>query len=586
MHSPYLRVFTILSVWATASVRALSSVNISAGIINGVACDSTTTSFLAVPYAKAPVGDLRFAPPQPYAGAFAGGALNASVPAPACIQFGTAFGGTLPTSEDCTSGLPVKVWIYGGFETSGGISLSLYNGCNLAAQNSVVVSIAYRLGPLGFLALDSAGIDGNFAIQDILLALQWVQTNIAQFDGDPTKVLLFGQSSGATNVFQVAALPQAPSLIKAAIMESGGGRDALTNATIQSLGSTYAKYIGCDVTNITCFQSKQVAELNTSYIGGSNLGVYNGQAFGPYIDGKVIPMQASQVGVQVPSVFGSNTEEGTLFALEQFWSPTAPTAADYNQFLLGNFGTAASVVNKNFSLSEFASTPFPPFFAIEAVITDVSYFCSAYRGLTVSAQKGIPVWTYQFSHTPSCPWVVNFPAAALPALGPTHTAEIPFVFGNLVDQPTPNGTCNFTSAEDLISSSLISAWTSMAEYGEPTSNGAFQWPAFNISQSLGLKINNVTSTGAIDYSMCRFWDQIDEMVLSGTIVFNGTTSDNSTTSGNSTTTANPTASSPTGSPAGSASPSVTVASMGAGGVESTLNRLLSIIALMLAFCSM
>ena len=65
-----------------------------------------------------------------------------------------------------------------------------------------------------------------------------------------TKVLLFGQSSGATNVFQVAALPQAPSLIKAAIMESGGGRDALTNATIQSLGSTYAKYIGCDVTNV------------------------------------------------------------------------------------------------------------------------------------------------------------------------------------------------------------------------------------------------------------------------------------------------------------------------------------------------
>ncbi|MCJ1399705.1 hypothetical protein MMC11_002907 [Xylographa trunciseda] len=586
MHSSRFCILTILLARAIAQALALSSANVSAGIINGVACSSAVTSFLGVPYAQAPIGGLRFAPPKPYAGAFPGGALNASASAPICIQFGFAFGGTEPASEDClylnvwaptnatsTSGLPVKVWIYGGFETSGGISLSLYNGCNLAAQNSVVVSIAYRLGPLGFLALSSAGIGGNFAIQDILLGLQWVQSNIVQFGGDPTKVLLFGQSAGAVNVFQVAALPQAPSLIKAAIMESGGGGDALTNATIQSLGLTYANWIGCDVTNITCFRSKQVAELNSSYIGGGDLGVYNGRTFTTYVDGKVIPAQASKVGVQVPSVFGSNAEDGTLFVLEQFRSPTAPTAADYNQFLLANFGTAAMVVNQTFPLSLFDSTPFPPFFAIEAVITDVTYLCRAYRGLQVSAQKGIPVWTYQFNHTPSCPWVTDFPAAALPALGSTHTAEIPFVFGNLIDQPTPNGTCKFTSAEDLMSASLISAWTSMAEYGEPTNNGTFQWPAFNASQSLGLKINNSTSTGVIDYSACRFWDEINDLVFNGTIIFNGTAS------GTSTATASPTA----GSPTGTASPSASVASTGAGGLGSTLIRLLSIAALVLAF---
>jgi len=84
--------------------------------------------------------------------------------------------------------LPVQVWIYGGDETAGGISDPLYAGCNIAKENTILVSISYRLGPLGFLALPSAGIEGNFAIQDILLGLRWVQDNIAAFGGDPVSL--------------------------------------------------------------------------------------------------------------------------------------------------------------------------------------------------------------------------------------------------------------------------------------------------------------------------------------------------------------------------------------------------------------
>ena len=91
----------------------------------------------------------------------------------------------VPLNATSASGLPVKVWIYGGGEESGGISNPLYDGCNLAEHNTLVVSINYRLGPLGFLALESAGIGGNFGIQDILLGLQWIQSNIAAFGGDP-----------------------------------------------------------------------------------------------------------------------------------------------------------------------------------------------------------------------------------------------------------------------------------------------------------------------------------------------------------------------------------------------------------------
>jgi hypothetical protein len=90
-----------------------------------------------------------------------------------------------PAGASSSSNLPVKVWIYGGGQEGGGIANPLFNGCNLAAHNTLVVTINYRLGPLGYLTLDAAGIRGNFATQDLLLGLDWVQSNIAAFGGDP-----------------------------------------------------------------------------------------------------------------------------------------------------------------------------------------------------------------------------------------------------------------------------------------------------------------------------------------------------------------------------------------------------------------
>ena len=93
----------------------------------------------------------------------------------------------VPPLAGSASAFPVKVWIYGGGEDAGGISNPLYDGCNLADGNAILVSINYRLGPLGFLALETADIWGNFGIQDIIMGLQWIQTNIAAFGGDPVR---------------------------------------------------------------------------------------------------------------------------------------------------------------------------------------------------------------------------------------------------------------------------------------------------------------------------------------------------------------------------------------------------------------
>jgi hypothetical protein len=94
-----------------------------------------------------------------------------------------------PKNATKSSNLPVKIWIHGGGEQGGGIQNPIYDGCNLAAQDTVLVSLSYRLGPLGFLTLSSAGIDGNFGVQDILLGLDWVQSHISAFGGDKVSYL-------------------------------------------------------------------------------------------------------------------------------------------------------------------------------------------------------------------------------------------------------------------------------------------------------------------------------------------------------------------------------------------------------------
>lgn len=142
--------------------------------------------------------------------------------------------------------------------------------------------------------------------------------------------------------------------------------------------------------------------------------------------------------------------EGALFVLGQFGFPPEITAAEYTTFLQDNFGSAAPLIAKTYPLSAFNSTPFPAFFAMEVIITDVSYKCLANRALNLAVQNGVPAWTYLWNHTPSCTWLNSVPQQALTLLGATYTAEIPFVFGNLKNLPLPNGSCYLTSSERTI----------------------------------------------------------------------------------------------------------------------------------------
>lgn len=157
-----------------------------------------------------------------------------------------------PANATKDSKLPVKVWLHGGGNSAGGISYPLYDGCN-SDTAAVHVSLNYRLGALGFLASESAGLLGNYGLQDQILALHWVQENIEAFGGDNSKVVVFGQSAGGLDAHILATLDEAPSLMKSAIMESGAGQSVQNLSSVAAFSAKFAALLPCGANNVSLY---------------------------------------------------------------------------------------------------------------------------------------------------------------------------------------------------------------------------------------------------------------------------------------------------------------------------------------------
>jgi carboxylesterase type B len=401
--------------------------------------------------------------------------------------------------------------------------------------------VNFRLGPLGFLAYPDAGITGNYGIQDQLLALGWIQNEIGSFGGDPDKVLLFGQSSGAMDSYLLSSLPQAPSLFRAVALESGGGRDTPSVADTKAVYASYIRSLNCDLNDaLACLRDAPLSALNKTTIsldtsGGNILGAEtflegngSGNAWLAVVDGDIVPKNPASVGVRVPAIIGSNSNDGSLDVLSHYSTKSENiTEADYYEFLENSFGPLAATVNKTYSWSAFvAASPVPGFTAMTTVITDYAYKCPAYRALQKASDNGINAWAYNFNHTPSCAWYSGIPNSplVLELLGATHTSEIPFVFGWTNGLPRPDGSCNFTAREVGISNFMMEAWTSMAASGRPANSSV--WPAWSAGGGKGITVGETVVAGSLDYSECEFWDKIQAGVLKldGTLATNVTSS--------------------------------------------------------------
>src|SRR5271156_6791489 len=236
-----LLLVTVLATSAiTLAQRPKTSVTpTDSGAISGVREDGLSV-YKGVPFAAPPVGDLRWRYPAPVAPWT--GTRKADAFAPACMQEGVSMPGEAPptVSEDCLylniwtpaksahEHLPVLVWIYGGGYTNGSASMPLYWGDRLAQKGVIVVTIAYRVGPLGFLALPELTREsghqssGNYGLMDQLAALEWIHRNISAFGGDAKNLTIAGQSAGSMCVSIMMASPRAAGQFQRAIGESGG----------------------------------------------------------------------------------------------------------------------------------------------------------------------------------------------------------------------------------------------------------------------------------------------------------------------------------------------------------------------------
>lgn len=259
-------------------------------------------------------------------------------------------------------------------------------------------------------------------------------------------------------------------------------------------------------TAVDAMPSEPAPGATTPY---TNMGA--GSGWGPVVDGAVIPVTSSESGLQVPSILGFTSAEGSLFVLGTYTTLLLTGALNqsiYDEFLEYNFGPLASTVNATYSVDKFNGSYYE---AMADIVGEVAYKCPANRALTRARQSGVSVWSYEFAHQPTCAWYSAIPAAYLDYLGATHTSEIPFVFNTTTFMPLPDGTCTFTDAEKAVAADMSGAWTAMAANGIPAEESF--WPQWTTNSSAGVNIADAVVAGTVDYSTCEFWNAIYEQSL-------------------------------------------------------------------------
>ncbi len=493
-------------------------------------------SFLGIPYAAPPVGNLRWRPPAA-AGRWQGtrDATQFANTCPQVTELG-AFAGPPSITEDClylnvfTTGdslrkKPVIVWIHGGANLDG--ESNDYDGSKLATGGplgtpTVVVTLNYRMGLFGIMSeqhLNAEGhIWGNYGILDQQAALRWVQRNIAAFGGDPRNVTLGGQSAGAWDTSAQMISPGAAGLFHGAIIQSFPASTWTSAATALQRGNGFAAAAGCS--NAACLRKLSATRI-LQLQGTPNAG-------GPYgnnifIDGTIIPLQpqdawASGAYTKMPILGGSVKDENgfSLQISEYFTAPQVGwTEAQYN-------ASNSAAIKAEYPLNAYGNNPA---LAQIRIGSDGQYGggqCTFLRMFKLMAGTNTyPLYTYNFTyeHAPSYfPQMPNVsdPTGYLQALA-YHTSDIQFVFpgyhggqlGVNLDQLTGQPR-EIQGLEVKLSDQIVAAWTNFAKSGNPNGHGNAPWPAFTTSSSNFLNETIPLSImSELDFRSayhCDFWD--------------------------------------------------------------------------------
>ena len=477
--------FGLLPGCGTGS-KSIGVIKLDSGQISGLRQDGIWT-YLGIPYAKPPVGNLRWKPPeapQPWSGTRECIKFGPSCPqAPSDEQVGK-------TSEDClylnvwtpanssSEKLPVMVWIHGGAFAEGSGSEPVYNGHNLSKQDVIVVTINYRLGPFGFLAYPALskesphGVSGNYGLMDQVQALKWVKKNIEAFGGNPADVTIFGESAGAMSVDLLMVIPQAKGLFSRAISESGpqwhfGFLPSLSDLKeAEKTGGQLATALGCSnaADPLAAMRAKTSDELIAAW-GWTEQKVSppTGPQFFPVVDGWLLPGQPTTLfkdGKQhnVPLIIGSNKDDGTVFG--GLGALNKVTTAEYQSLIQANAGASTPEVLKMFPAGTDAQVP-----AAQSDLMTQMDFASFPRFVAASVAKTkTKAFLYQFMRVP--------PTEMGAQLGAYHGSELPYVFGNL---DTSQG---YNQTDQDLSKAIMAYWTRFAKTGSPNGGDQTDWPSY------------------------------------------------------------------------------------------------------------
>ncbi len=472
----------VLSVFATGIgvAQQPAPVRTEYGLVQGTSEDGLTV-YRGIPFAAPPVGDLRWRAPEP--ATKWEGVRQATKFGPRPVQgMGNPSGRQEPTSEDClylnvwtpakSAGdrIPVLVWIYGGGFNAGATSEPNYSGEKLAKKGVVLVSIAYRVGQLGFLAHPELSaesphhVSGNYGLLDMIAGLQWVQKNIAAFGGDPDKVTIFGESAGGIAVSMLCASPLAQGLFHGAISQSGGsfgpprptlfpGENLKVLADAERSGEDYAKSAG--VTSI--------AELRK--IPGDKLpaGGFGRAMAWPIIDGWVIP--DDQYKLYEAGRYNDTPDPGGL----QLGRGGELSASEDARGIRHRRQGALRPVRRSPPEGLPVGTDTVPKTARD-LTRDAAFGWHTWIWARLQARTGkSKVFYYYFDRHPDYP--ADSPRAGY---GTPHGADVAYVFQHL-DTSKPE-----TTKTDLeISDAMSTYWVNFAKHGDPNGPGVPEWPAFS-----------------------------------------------------------------------------------------------------------
>lgn len=468
--------------------------NTTSGPIVG-STDDGVTSWLGIPYAAPPTGELRWKPPgpahpwtRPY---------QATRFAPACMQplrnHGIAYYfGDDPISEDCLylnvwrpSGarvgakLPVIVYIHGGGFQAGSGSKPLYRGDKLAEAGAVVVSVNYRLGLLGFLAhpeLTSESprnASGNYGLLDQVAALRWVHENIANFGGDPSRVTLMGQSAGSISISALQISPLAKGLFHRIIAMSGslyGGRALPSLRDAEQKGLELQSSLGAS--NLA-----QMRWTPADRIVGDNVSA------GPNLDGSTI---VEQPDVAYESKDFSDTPMILGIVQDEVWGPRIETLSDYLNEVRGLFPSKPTEVLKLYPATSDAEARA----ASLRLSHDLGFSNMMRSWAKLEVKNGkFPVYAYNFAKSQSYAQGVKFSDLNPSNTGVNHTDEVGYWLGTLDSFNIIRPTRNWTPNDRIISRELRTAAIAFAATGDPNSaNNSFIWPVYGLEREEVVRI--------------------------------------------------------------------------------------------------